>query len=114
MTLLVSSYSDSFAPGTLLVHSEDSANASSALQPLETRMPDHDPDSNLMFWPASVKGAIEERASRQRKKRFAAESALTDNINSRPSFRTDRYSFGTFQSMQRPRSLAVGHTGEIT
>ena len=54
MILFVSSYSDSFAPGTFLVHSGDSANASSALQLLDTRMPDHDPDF--------VRGEVEEPA----------------------------------------------------
>jgi hypothetical protein len=86
MTLFVSSYSDSFAPGTFLVHSGDSAKASSALQLLDTRVPDHDPGVVVLFCPAIATGAIEKNATRQRKKRFALESALTGNIDSRPSF----------------------------
>src|SRR5256886_16679411 len=70
MTLFVSSYRASFAPGTLLVHSGDSAKASSALQLLDTRMPDHDPGLITLFCPAIVKAAIEKSANRQRKKRF--------------------------------------------
>src|SRR6267143_3428449 len=86
MTRLVSSYSDSFASGTLLMHSGDSANASSALQLLETRMADHEPDSRLVSWLATAKGAAEKSASRQGKKRFAAESPLANSINSSLSF----------------------------
>jgi hypothetical protein len=90
MTLFVSSYSDSFAPGTFLVHSGDSAKASSALQLLDTRVPDHDPGFVAeflgLFCPAITREAIEKSAARLRKKRFALESALTGNINSRPPF----------------------------
>src|SRR5882762_6996440 len=86
MTLFVSSYSDSFAPGTFLVHSGNSAKASSALQLLDTRVPDHDRRVVVLFCPAIATGAIEKNATRQRKKRFALESALTGNIDSRPSF----------------------------
>src|SRR5436309_2115561 len=84
MTLFVSSYSDSFAPGTFLVHSGDSAKASSALQLLDTRMPDHDPDFVVLFCPATASGVMERRATRQRKKRLAGEAVLTVSIKSRP------------------------------
>src|SRR5438046_6319445 len=53
--------------------SGDSANASSALQLLNTRIPDHDPDFVAefieLFCPATARGAIEKSAARQRKKR---------------------------------------------
>src|SRR5436190_3281486 len=84
--LIVSSYSDSFAPGTFLVHSGDSAKASSALQLLDTRMPDHAPELVTLFCPAIVKAAVGKSATRQRKKRFFVVSDLTNSINSRPSF----------------------------
>src|SRR6266436_1021867 len=84
MTLFVSSYSDSFAPGTFLVHSGDSAKASSALQLLDTRTPDHDPGF-VVFCPATAIGVIEKSDTRQRKKRLRKESALAVSINSRPS-----------------------------
>ncbi len=49
------------APGTSLVHSGDSAKASSALQLLETRTPDHDPafvpEFPALFCPATAKGS---------------------------------------------------------
>jgi hypothetical protein len=86
MTLFVSSYSDTFAPGTFLVHSGDSAKASSALQLLDTRTPDHDPGLVAVFCSAAARGAIVRSATRERKKQFAVESVLTDNINSKPSF----------------------------
>jgi hypothetical protein len=68
------------------VHSGDSANASSALQLLETTMPDHEPDSRLVSWLAIANGAAERNASSQGKKRFAAESPLANSINSSLSF----------------------------
>src|SRR5260370_10651337 len=90
ITLFVSSYSDSFAPGTFLAHSGDSAKASSALQLLDTRMPDHDPGFVAeflgLFCPATARGAIEKNATRQRKKRFAVESVPADSTNSNPRF----------------------------
>src|SRR6202521_3616476 len=86
MTLFVSSYSASFAPGTFLVHSGDSAKASSALQLLDTRFPDHDPELVVLCCPASVKVAREKSATRQSKKRFALESDLTNHINSNIRF----------------------------
>jgi hypothetical protein len=86
MTLFVSSYSDTFAPGTFLVHSDDSAKASSALQLLDTRTPDQDPDLVALFCPATARGAIVRSATRDRKKRFAVDSVLADSINSSPSF----------------------------
>src|SRR5437016_9564955 len=90
ITLFVSSYSASFAPGTFLVHSGDSAKASSALQLLDTRIPDHDPDFVAefieLFCPATARGAMEKSTARQRKKRFAVESVPTESINSNPRF----------------------------
>jgi hypothetical protein len=98
MTLFVSSYSASFAPGTFFMHSGDSAKASSALQALETRIPDHAPElggeivaefvaeSLGLPCPANATGTIEMTATKKRKKRFALESALADGINGRPLF----------------------------
>jgi hypothetical protein len=72
----VSSSSDSFAPGTFLVQSGDSAKASSALQLLDTRVPDHDPEFVAEFLaelldelpellcPATARAAIEKSATR--------------------------------------------------
>src|SRR5256885_5867085 len=78
MTLFVSSYSASLAPGTFLVHSGDSAKASSALQLLDTRVPDHDPDFVAeflgLFCQAAASAAMEKSATRLRKKRIAVES----------------------------------------
>src|SRR5467141_1430582 len=72
ITLFVSSSSDSFAPGTFLVQSGDSLNASSALQLLDTKVPDHDPEflAELLdelpelFCPATARAAIEKSAAR--------------------------------------------------
>src|SRR5882672_12611863 len=87
MTLFVSSYRASLAPGTFLVHSGDSAKASSALQLLDSRVPDHDPDCVAeflgLFCQAAASAAMEKSATRLRKKRIAVESDLTDSINSR-------------------------------
>jgi len=76
------------------MHSGDSANASSALQLLDTSVPDHAPDDVAEFvaWvpellcPAIAKEIMEKSATRQGKQRFAAESALAVSINSRSSF----------------------------
>src|SRR5271167_616494 len=78
MTLLVSSYNASFAPGTFLSHSGDSLKASSALHALDTMTPDH---VAILFCPANVRGAMRRAAIRQRKKRPAVSSVLTDWIN---------------------------------
>jgi hypothetical protein len=47
-----------------LVHSGDSLKASSALQLLDTRIPDHDPELVALFCPATARGAIEKSATR--------------------------------------------------
>src|ERR1700731_4540859 len=90
MTRFVSSYRASFAPGTFLVHSGDSAKASSALQLLDTMMPDHDPDFVAefieLFCPATTGEAMVKSAARLRKKRFTVESVPTESINSSPRF----------------------------
>src|SRR6266849_7815769 len=87
MTRFVSSYNDSFAPGTFLRHSGDSAKASSALHALDTRMPDHDPGFVVLLCPAAAGGAKEKSVARRKKNGFAVvESVRTDRINSRPSF----------------------------
>src|SRR6266852_2821966 len=87
MTRFVSSYNDSFAPGTFLRHSGDSAKASSALHALDTRMPGHDPGFVVLLCPAAAGGAKEKSVARRKKNGFAVvESVRTDRINSRPSF----------------------------
>jgi len=79
------------------MHSGDSAKASSALQLLDTRVPDQDPvfvaelvaefldDFLALSCPPTARGAIENSAARQSKLRFDSESALTGRINSNPS-----------------------------
>src|ERR1700680_2391446 len=81
MTRLVSSYKASLAPGTSLAHSGDSAKASSALQLLETRMPDQDDVFGLLLWPAAVMEA-KERIASERKSCFAKDWNWTDRISS--------------------------------
>src|SRR6266567_1934769 len=72
------------------MHSEDSLKASSALQLLDTTVPDHAPGFAVefpeLFCPAAARGAIERSATRQTKKHFAVELALTGSINSNSSF----------------------------
>jgi len=107
MTLLVSSYKASFAPGRFLVQSGDSLNASSALQLLDTRVPDHDPGFVVefvvlaleLFCPATAKGAMEKTAARKRRKRFAVESTLTDSVNLGPF-----YFLASIRTVPRPVS----------
>src|SRR6266436_5107803 len=81
ITLFVSSSSAAFALGTFLVQSGTSAKASSALQLLDTSVPDHAPELVVelpeLLCPAAARGIIEKSAATQRKKRFAVESALT-------------------------------------
>src|SRR6266581_1612984 len=68
------------------MHSEDSLKASSALQLLDTTVPDHAPGFVVPFCPSTAKAAIERSAARQTKKHFAVKSVLNDSINSNPSF----------------------------
>src|SRR5260370_9457063 len=72
------------------MHSEDSLKASSALQLLDTTVPDRAPGSAVkspeLFCPAAGRGAIERSATKQRKKHFTVELALTGSINSNSSF----------------------------
>jgi hypothetical protein len=119
ITLLVSSYRVSFAPGTFLVHSEDSLNASSALQLLDTIVPDHAPGVFPGFvagipelpCPAIAKGIKEKRASRQIKIRFVAELVLVRRINTKPSLYFKTLSYCTPDSFDtqglRPKSSIV-------
>src|SRR5260370_38564388 len=72
----------------LSVQSGDSAKASSALQALDTIIPDHDPGLAALFCPASAKGTVEKRASIMVKEHFQVKSALTDRHNFRLSFRS--------------------------
>ena len=94
MTLVVSSNSDSFAPGTFLVQSGASAKASSALQALDTRMPDHDPELVALFLPSHCEGGY-------RKKHYhRQEEAFRRGISS------DRqHQFETFLSFLNPLLL---------
>src|SRR5713226_1492401 len=71
-----------------LVHSGDSAKASSALQALDTSMPDQDPGFVALFCPATARGTMEKSVSKRRKQHFAVESVLTDSFNLRPLFRS--------------------------
>src|SRR5512137_2020366 len=92
ITLFVSSYSASFAPGTLFMHSGDSANASSALQLLDTTVPDHALDVVAEFLagltelpcPAIANGVKQKSDTQQRKLPFTAQSALDGSMNLRP------------------------------
>src|SRR5258708_15097046 len=72
------------------MHSEDSLKASSALQLLDTTVPDHAPGFAVefpeLFCPAAARGAIERSATRQTKKHFTVKSVLNDRINSNSSF----------------------------
>ncbi len=84
--------------GAVLVQSGISAKASSALQRLETRVPDQTPEflasflAELLhelpelFCPTTESEHMEKSAATQRKKRFALEPPLTGSINLRPSF----------------------------
>src|SRR5579859_1352475 len=68
ITRSVSSYSASWAPGMSLVQSGDSAKASSALQLLETRMPDQAPDFVATFCAAGARDVRKRRAQKRKKR----------------------------------------------
>jgi hypothetical protein len=70
----------------LFVQSGDSAKASSALQALDTRMPDHDPGFVALFCAATGKVAMKNSARKRRKQGFAVKPVLTDIFNSGTSF----------------------------
>src|SRR5258708_17369602 len=72
----------------LLVQSGDSAKASSALQALDTRIPDHDPAFVSLFCAASARGTMEKSASKGVKDHFAVKAILTGSFNLRLSFRS--------------------------
>src|ERR1700680_457449 len=78
VTRLVSSYSASFAPGTLRPHSGDSLKASSAVHALDTRTPDHDSALVTLFCWANAREAIENKNRSQMKEKTFARSISSD------------------------------------
>jgi hypothetical protein len=54
------------------MHSGDSAKASSALQLLETRIPDHDPGLGVLFCAATAREAAGKSIKRDKKKYLVA------------------------------------------
>src|ERR1700687_1462554 len=89
MTLLVSSYSANFAPGTFLAHSGDSLNPSSALQALVTIVPDHDLEFVVLSCPTAAMETTENSNNRKAQIRLAAEKGPWGRINSNPSLPLD-------------------------
>src|ERR1700687_1677685 len=100
MTRSVSSERASLAPGTSLLHSGESLNASSALQLLETRMPDQAPDFApelavelvaLACWavvsePGDTRGAKKRIPTKKIGNRLSARSKLIADTVATPSF----------------------------
>lgn len=86
MTLVVSSYRASLAPGTFLLHSGDSLNASSALQLLDTRMPDHDVGVGVAVCARSEEVAMQRNIATHQDSFIAFELAQIDTITLWPSF----------------------------
>src|ERR1700675_1877502 len=74
ITRSVSSYSATFAPGTSSVHSGISPKASSALQLLETSVPDHAPLDFVVLFCLAATAATQESAARQSIEGFVMES----------------------------------------